>query len=772
MPGDPNKLSQFWQELTRRKVIKVIAMYAGATYVLIELANNVVVPLNLPDWTPRLVIIIALVGFPIMVVLSWIFDITPEGISKTASIDDLAEREQAPSHVKRRLKVSDAIIAVLIVAVGILAYPRIFKGGGNLKAMTTTVTLLNEDGEEFERQIFKEEYVHKLMILSFEVEDTDTINSWLKYGILEGVREDLLQFQYVLTYRNADATHLQAQITAAKINNCPYFLTGTYKVSDGTYKITSRLHLTKNGSIEKESVFQGKDLFSLFDSISLQTRIDLGVSKNIINAFADLPFQEYATRNLNAFRYYIFGKYSWTEFSTGGPYVNYIKALEQDSTFALASYSYAWRGHFYLSSTISAKKYISHAMRHRQRLPEYRDIQTRVLNYSILGEKEKAVALSEMQYGLQPYNIELLLTLIDVYNTNFLNAKAEAALIKLNELVPDYPEYQIALAKNYLISDKVDEGLKFIAKRIEENPKNSKFLLKEGLFYLHLNDLDHAEEAFKKAMLLSPENEKMYLLLLDHINFARNKTLKLDDLQKYTGRCRNENGRYYFDMIIHKDLLFRKEANQWGCFYYPVSDTSFIGIWEYGAGVLQKDGFNTSSYYTNGQGKVFKVIDKLNNNNSPFINWKQDSLILNAEKILEPNRQQESLIAFQKAYSENPEHYYLANYIQHLEFIQSQEYEKIEPVLEAYTGEYFFNDFFYVEILKVGNQFFDKSESNRIFKLLPLSEDQFMIPSKYSLIVEIVKEDNQIVGFKYIYINGDEFYFERTSEQTLASQNQ
>ena len=76
MPDNPNKLTQFWRELKRRKVIKVIAIYAGAAYVLFELANNVVSPLNLPDWTPRLIIIIALVGFPIMVVLSWIFDIT------------------------------------------------------------------------------------------------------------------------------------------------------------------------------------------------------------------------------------------------------------------------------------------------------------------------------------------------------------------------------------------------------------------------------------------------------------------------------------------------------------------------------------------------------------------------------------------------------------------------------------------------------------------------------------------------------------------------
>ena len=54
----PNKLSQFWQELKRRKVIKAVAMYAAGAIVLIELSNNVTVPLNLPDWTPKLVIAI------------------------------------------------------------------------------------------------------------------------------------------------------------------------------------------------------------------------------------------------------------------------------------------------------------------------------------------------------------------------------------------------------------------------------------------------------------------------------------------------------------------------------------------------------------------------------------------------------------------------------------------------------------------------------------------------------------------------------------------
>jgi len=103
MSKSPNILSQFYRELKRRGVIKTIAMYAGGAYVLIELSNNVAVPLNLPDWTPKLVILIALIGFPIMVILSWIFDITPEGINKTHSIEEADQQERTLPPGKRRL---------------------------------------------------------------------------------------------------------------------------------------------------------------------------------------------------------------------------------------------------------------------------------------------------------------------------------------------------------------------------------------------------------------------------------------------------------------------------------------------------------------------------------------------------------------------------------------------------------------------------------------------------------------------------------------------
>ena len=57
MPSQPSKSSQFSQEIKRRIVNNVIAVYTWATCVLFELAGTMVETLNLPDGTLRLVIL-------------------------------------------------------------------------------------------------------------------------------------------------------------------------------------------------------------------------------------------------------------------------------------------------------------------------------------------------------------------------------------------------------------------------------------------------------------------------------------------------------------------------------------------------------------------------------------------------------------------------------------------------------------------------------------------------------------------------------------------
>jgi len=85
MPQKKSKLSQFWQELKRRRVIHVITVYASASFVLIELVSNLTEPLNLPSSLATIVVIVLAVGFPLATILAWVYDLTPEGIEKTQS---------------------------------------------------------------------------------------------------------------------------------------------------------------------------------------------------------------------------------------------------------------------------------------------------------------------------------------------------------------------------------------------------------------------------------------------------------------------------------------------------------------------------------------------------------------------------------------------------------------------------------------------------------------------------------------------------------------
>lgn len=75
----------FLAELKRRKVPRVVLVYLATAFAVIEAADVVVPRLALPDWTVTLVVVLAGLGLPVVAVLAWAFDVTPEGVSRTSA---------------------------------------------------------------------------------------------------------------------------------------------------------------------------------------------------------------------------------------------------------------------------------------------------------------------------------------------------------------------------------------------------------------------------------------------------------------------------------------------------------------------------------------------------------------------------------------------------------------------------------------------------------------------------------------------------------------
>jgi adenylate cyclase len=117
MAGYQNKLSRFWQELKRRRVIHVITVYASAAFVLIELVGNLTEPLNLPASLSIIVIIVLAIGLPLAIILSWLYDLTSGSFERTKPLEDLPEEGKArvPDAWKIATYVSFVVIAGLIV---------------------------------------------------------------------------------------------------------------------------------------------------------------------------------------------------------------------------------------------------------------------------------------------------------------------------------------------------------------------------------------------------------------------------------------------------------------------------------------------------------------------------------------------------------------------------------------------------------------------------------------------------------------------------------
>jgi len=104
-------VKSFFAELKRRKVHRVAIAYAVAAWLLIQIATQVFPFFEIPNWAVRLVVLLLVLGFPIALILSWIFDLTPQGIRRTEESDrSLAALPVGPAAIR---SIPEKSIAVL-----------------------------------------------------------------------------------------------------------------------------------------------------------------------------------------------------------------------------------------------------------------------------------------------------------------------------------------------------------------------------------------------------------------------------------------------------------------------------------------------------------------------------------------------------------------------------------------------------------------------------------------------------------------------------------
>src|SRR3954452_9591454 len=122
--------STLFSELKRRNVYKVAVAYAVVSWLVIQIATQVFPFFEIPNWTVRLVVIVLILGFPVALIFSWAFEITPEGIKRESEIDP---NQSIARHTARKLVA--VTIALAVIAAGMSTHQLVrpkpqMEGGG------------------------------------------------------------------------------------------------------------------------------------------------------------------------------------------------------------------------------------------------------------------------------------------------------------------------------------------------------------------------------------------------------------------------------------------------------------------------------------------------------------------------------------------------------------------------------------------------------------------------------------------------------------------
>ncbi len=160
----------FFAELQRRHVYKVGAMYAVAGWLLVQVATQVFPFFDISNAAVRWVVIAVVAGFPIALVLAWLFDITPEGIVRTEQLPPSGEVASAV-RIRRSTerKLNYVLGALLLIA---LAYVVLARSG----RVDRWLGGANVDGGD-----------QSIAVLPFENLSDDKANAYFAVGIQDEI---------------------------------------------------------------------------------------------------------------------------------------------------------------------------------------------------------------------------------------------------------------------------------------------------------------------------------------------------------------------------------------------------------------------------------------------------------------------------------------------------------------------------------------------------------------------------------------------------------
>jgi adenylate cyclase len=330
----------FFAELKRRNVYKVAVAYAVVAWLLIQAASIFLPAFDAPPWVMKIFIIVIIFGFPVALIFSWAFEITPEGIKLESEIEPNKSIKQRTGR-----KIVAVTIALAVVAAGLFVYQLV------RSKSTITPTASAPRTEPATAPPNK-----SIAVLPFVNMSADKNDEYLSDGMTEelinvlakvpGLRVPGRTSCFAFKGKNEEDIFRKVgdQLHVGTV------LEGSVRKAGDKLRVTAQLINVSDGYHLWSKDYDGdvKDILNFQSNVAEQVVQALQVQ---LGTEAARALSKKPTENAEAYRLYLLGRYHFAKFTRVG-WTNAIhyfeQALQIDPAYTLAycglADTYGWAG--------------------------------------------------------------------------------------------------------------------------------------------------------------------------------------------------------------------------------------------------------------------------------------------------------------------------------------------------------------------------------------------------------------------------------------------
>ena len=447
-------MASVWGELKRRNVVKVAVAYAIVGWLLIEVSSVLLPAFEAPDWVLRVIVLLIVIGFVLALILSWAYEITPEGMKRSHEVPT----PESITHVTGR-KLDFAIIGALALALGFVVYNYVLEDGDG-----ATGVLPNS-----------------VAVIPFRNDSPDPDNAYYASGIHEEILNHLVRLSAlnviartsVEQYRNTEKSIPEI----ASELNVETVMEGSVRYADGRIRITAQL----NDGVTGAHLWSETYTRDFEDIFAIESDVAMNVA-NALEAEFSLTEQESieAVPTDSPAAYALYLRAVSLGFGTGevGAAAQYLDgAIDLDPNFALAYARKAWLYAGSLTGNAPGQQ------------AEYEQIAQE--------NAERALAL-DSTLGLAHAALAF------VHQAHWRWGEAEQAFEQALRLSPNDADVLSEYSRTKRYRGEFDAAVEVARRAAELDPQYFFAHYFLGLSYRYVRNYDAAAESFRAALELSP----------------------------------------------------------------------------------------------------------------------------------------------------------------------------------------------------------------------------------------------------------------------------